>query len=221
MLNILEFNEKYCPIEVFECWFQQAKVEEELPDAFSLATSDNNGRVSNRYLNFKGIHSDLGRQYLLFVGNFNSLKSKQIAENANCSMNFFWRRLGRQVRIEGKCYQMSKELSDELFHARSELSRLASSISSQSSELDNYEDLQSQFLKSREAIEQGDNSSNFYIDLNKRPNNWGAFGVEANLFEFFVYGEHRLNLRYQFSKISRQGDRNSSSPRWRGSWLYP
>ena len=41
MLNILEFNDQYCPVEVFENWFEEAKNHEELPDAFSLATSDN------------------------------------------------------------------------------------------------------------------------------------------------------------------------------------
>lgn len=214
MLNILEFNDQYCPVEVFEHWFEEAKNHEELPDAFSLATSDNEGRVSNRYLNYKGIHSDNDSKFFLFVGNFDSLKSQQISENQNCSMNFFWRRIGRQVRIEGQCFQMSEELSDELFHARSQLSRLASSISSQSSHLKDYATLQNNFLKSREAIENGDVESEFYIDLNTRPENWGAFGIEPNLFEYFVYGDHRLNMRYQFT-------RETSESTWEGSWLYP
>jgi pyridoxamine 5'-phosphate oxidase len=214
MLNILEFSDQYCPVEVFKAWYEEASNNEELPDAFSLATSDKQGRVSNRYLNYKGIHSDNNNEhFFMFVGNFDSHKAKQIEENPNCAMNFFWRRTGRQVRIEGKCQRMPDSVCDELFHSRSELSRLASSISSQSSTLQDYPSLQKKFQNTREAIENNNQKSEHWLDLEKRPSNWGAFGVVPTLFEYFVYGDHRLNLRYQFEA--------DSDNKWKTGWLYP
>lgn len=198
------------PIKIFEAWYLEATQTEELPDGFSLATAEASGRVSNRYLNYKGIED--GK--LIYVGNFNSQKAQHIQSNPHVAMNFFWKGLGKQVRIEGSATRMPSEICDKYYHERSELSRLASSLSNQSSSLSHYDEIKTNFALAREAIERGDTQNKHYIDISKRPETWGATGVSPTLIEFFVYGEHRLNLRYEFRL-------NHESGLWQTRWLAP
>lgn len=208
MLNIMDLTTQDSPLEVFQAWYEEAKSSEQLPDGFSLATADAAGRVSSRYLNYKGIEEN----NIIFVGHFDSQKSKQIEQNQCVALNFFWATLGKQIRIEGIAKKMSDDISDKHFYSREELSRLASILSNQSKELKDYSELKQKFVRAKEAVENKDQESPDYINVEKRPNNWGAFGVTPTLFEFFVYGEHRLNKRYEY-KLN-QGE-------WQGRWLFP
>lgn len=207
MLNINNILQHNAPLEIFQAWFEEAKNHEDDPSAFSLATADDKGRVSNRYLLYKGISLyQKDEQCLTFVSNFKSHKANQITQNNFAAMNFYWRNWHRQIRIEGKVYQLDSSISDKLFLARSEESRLASILSQQSSDLESYENL----LKRFEEV--SPNPKAHGIDIGKRPENWGAYGVIPDRMIFFEYGPHRLNKRIEFIRQDNL---------WTSKWLSP
>src|SRR5690606_8959339 len=86
------------PVEQFKKWFTEATtVEEKEPNAMALATADSDGKVSNRMVLLKGIENGQFR----FFTNYLSKKGKQIDNNPQAALLFWWPSLERQVRIEG------------------------------------------------------------------------------------------------------------------------
>lgn len=214
MLNINNILQHNAPLEIFQAWYEEAKNHEVDPSAFSLATADSNGRVSNRYLLYKGIlpfqqnikDEIRVEKCLSFVSNFQSHKAKQITQNNFVAMNFYWRNWQRQIRIEGRVYQLDSLISDKMFLARSQESRLASILSQQSSPLESYEEL----LKRFEQVSLDPKAHG--INIEKRPENWGAYGIVPDRIIFFEYGPHRLNKRVEFLL---------KNDVWTSQWLSP
>ena len=62
-------------------------------------------------------------------------KAKQIEKNPNVAINFYWRSMMKQVRIEGVCKKGSDKESQEYYNSRNDKSKLASLYSNQSSKL--------------------------------------------------------------------------------------
>lgn len=73
----------------------------------------------------------------VFYTNFLSQKSKEMTENPNVCMVFFWDALSRVVRIQGKAaMQEDKEANDQYFHSRPRDAQIASASSKQSHVVD-------------------------------------------------------------------------------------
>ncbi|PIK16653.1 pyridoxamine 5'-phosphate oxidase [Halobacteriovorax sp. JY17] len=187
MENLKKFDISENPIETFSDWFTKAKELDSYPDAFSLATADNLGNVSVRYLLYKGIIEDK----FSFYTNYNSKKAKQLDENPKASMAFFWRNFGRQVRITGSVSKMTMEQSRGYFNSRARDSQIASYISNQSESISSREDL---------LQIHADTSLEFEGKEIPYPTNWGGYLIDAQEIEFFIYGEHRLNDRILFKR---------------------
>ena len=123
MLNMFNLTPQDAPLEIFKVWFEEASNQETDASAFSLATSDAQGNVSNRMLLYKGINQvkvdNVINDALTFVSNYQSKKAEQLSKNSSAAMTFYWENWKRQVRLEGRAYKLSNEISDELFLARS------------------------------------------------------------------------------------------------------
>ncbi len=83
-------------------------------------------------------------QGFVFYTNYLSRKSKEITENPNASLVFYWDILEKVVKIEGKVEKVSEEESTKYFHSRPRESQIGAWAS-------HY---QSQRLESRVELEE-------------------------------------------------------------------
>ena len=103
-------------------------------NAMNIATVSQTGQPSSRMVLLKKI-SDQG---ISFYSNFSSRKGKEIDLNAKVAVNFWWRELKKQIRIEGVISKASDQDSDAYFDSRPIKSRVSAIISNQSSKIDNF-----------------------------------------------------------------------------------
>jgi pyridoxamine 5'-phosphate oxidase len=198
----MSFNENIAhndPFEQFKIWFEQALDSNFLdPNAFAISTADKNGRPSSRMVLLKEYDS----KGFIFYTNYESRKGKEIKENPYASMLFFWDKLERQIRIEGKVERVSEEESYDYFKTRPYTSRLGAWASKQSTQLS------SRFKLMKEVA----------ILMAKYPKDvplppyWGGFRLIPDSFEFWQGRESRLHDRIQY---------NFKDGKWNKIRLYP
>lgn len=171
------------PIVQFHLWLDEAiKADIKEPTAMVLSTVGSDNRPSARVVLLKGV-DEAG---FTFFTVYDSRKGRQIAENHNVALTFFWKELERQVRIEGEAEKIDPKESDEYFYSRPYESRLSAAASPQSEKVSGRdylekrkEDLRNQFSES---------------DL-PRPQNWGGYRVKPRLIEFWQGRSSRLHDR--------------------------
>ena len=172
------------PINQFTQWWEEAiasNIQE--PNAMTLATSSSDGVPSARIVLLKGF-DETG---FIFFTNYESFKAQQLAENPRACLVFFWKELERQVRVTGVIDKVKKEVSDEYFNSRPELSRISAIVSPQSQVIKNRDWLEEEVkrLKQSNAI--------------RRPDNWGGYVVRPITIEFWQGRANRLHDRLQYS----------------------
>ncbi len=164
-------------------------------NAMNIASVDQMNQPSSRMVLLKKISDD----GLVFYTNYNSRKGKEIELNPKVAVNFWWRELKKQIRVEGFVKKASEEDSDEYFNSRPLKSRVSAIMSNQSSTISSYEDLTNQIDN---YLEENDESSV------KRPDHCGLYIVIPNAIEFWKERDNRTHerLKYVFS-----GDQKWSS----------
>ena len=129
--NLINSNKK--PLALFEEWFEEAKKTEiNDPNAMNLATISSNGKPSSRIVLLKSFD----KNGFIFYSNSNSKKGKAIKENKSVALNFHWKSLQRQIRIEGNVSLISSKQADDYYNTRPLGSRIGAWASLQSEELD-------------------------------------------------------------------------------------
>ena len=99
------------PIAFFSHWFKEALEKEDREvNAFVLSTVNIDNIPSSRVVLLKNIEE----KGFVFFTNYNSNKGRDIKLNNYVSMNFFWRQMERQIRIQGKIYKIKEIESDNL-----------------------------------------------------------------------------------------------------------
>lgn len=187
------------PVIFFEQWFQEA-VEAEVmdPNAMNLATVSSDGEPSLRVVLLKHI-SERG---LSFFTDYDSKKGKEIKNNPNVALNFFWVELARQVRVRGKVITLSRQESIEYFNSRPIDSRISAIVSDQSKETSKS----ALFQKRDEIIEK-------YKDTDPPcPENWGGFLVIPNYFEFWQGKPSRFHDRLAYTKENNSWSKKILAP---------
>ena len=160
-------------------------------NAMNIASVDQMSQPSSRMVLLKKI-SDKG---LVFYTNYNSRKGKEIELNPKVAVNFWWRELKKQIRVEGFIEKASESDSDDYFNSRPLKSRISAIISNQSSMISSYEDLTNQIDN---YLEQNDES------LIKRPDHCGLYTVIPNAVEFWQERDNRTHERLKYILLDNQ-----------------
>jgi pyridoxamine 5'-phosphate oxidase len=176
------------PYEQFRLWFDEAD-ETKLPDgnAMTLATAGKDGIPSARTVLLKGFDST----GFVFYTNYDSEKGKEIAENPNVSLLFFWKKVLRQVRITGIAGKVSRDESITYFHSRPVESQLGAWASKQSNIISGRD----YFIKEYERLKKEYEGKEIPL-----PPFWGGYKVVPNEFEFWQGRENRLHDRICYTK---------------------
>ena len=178
-----ETNVNSDPSKQFENWLSQA-VEAAIPEvqAMTLSTVSEDNKPSSRIVYLREFENDS----FWFYGNYESRKAKQLANNPNASLNFFWPFLERQIRIEGTVSLCDAAHSDNYFNNRPLESQIGAWASAQSSVLSSRNELEEKLNHFKEQFE------------NKpvhRPPYWGGWVLKANYYEFWQGRKSRLHDR--------------------------
>lgn len=181
-------------------WIEEAvKLEVPLPHAMNLSTADDFGQPSSRMVLLKSI-SDEG---MVFYTDYESHKGKILQKNSKAALNFWWAKTDKQIRIEGVCIKTSDQESDEYFQTRPRGSQISASVSLQSKEIRNYENL----VKEAKDLEKRSSGSNL-----KRPSRWGGYKLIPNRIEFWKNEVNRLHRRELFILESNKWRKTLLSP---------
>ena len=198
--NLDLLNPLIDPFILFNKWFAEAsKKEINDPNAMNLSTISDDLKPSSRMVLLKQ-HNEEG---FVFYTNINSKKGKSIYNNPNVSLNFHWKSLLRQVRIEGIVCEVSSKEADEYYNTRHKESKIGAWASNQSDELKERKDLEVNIDFYR---------NKFYDDIIKRPPHWTGFRVKPKLIEFWQDMSFRLHDRLEFTKVNNK---------WVSRKLYP
>jgi pyridoxamine 5'-phosphate oxidase len=199
-LNELNENEiGMDPFLLFDNWFKNAKESGVLePNAMAVSTFTNQ-KVHSRILLLK----DYSSRGFSFFTNYDSNKGKQLAKKPFASILFFWDKLERQIRIEGKIKKLSSKESNEYFQSRPVESQIGAWTSEQSKVIPSREVLEERFSYYKKKFE-GKKIS--------KPKNWGGYILIPESFEFWQGRPSRLHDRIEFIRSGQKWSRRRLSP---------
>lgn len=193
-------NLSHEPLVRINEWIEEAvKLEVPLPHAMNLSTADDFGQPSSRMVLLKSI-SDEG---MVFYTDYESHKGQMLHKNSKAALNFWWAKTDKQIRIEGVCIKTSDQESDEYFQSRPRGSQISASVSIQSKEIRDYENL----VKEAKDLEKRSSGSNL-----KRPSRWGGYKLIPNRIEFWKNEVNRLHRRELFILESNKWRKTLLSP---------
>jgi pyridoxamine 5'-phosphate oxidase len=191
---MMSIPENKNPIELFKDWLVEAEAMEPLnANAMALATSNAENQPSVRMVLLK----DVDEKGFVFYSNAESRKGQEIDANAHVSLCFYWKSLGRQVRIDGSVSQVSNQEADAYFDSRHLGSRIGAWASSQSRPMEEQFDLEKNVAKYAAKYKDGSVP---------RPDYWCGYRVAPDTIEFWIEQESRLHDRFVYRRSEKIWD---------------
>ena len=188
------------PLALFAEWFREAEdANVEVPETMTLATADSDGAPSARMVLLKGADQD----GFVFYSGYVSRKAGELERNPRAALVFYWRPLGKQVRVEGRVERVSEAESAAYFATRPRGSQLAAWASQQSKPLAGREELDRRYTELKREYDGRD------VPL---PPHWGGFRLRPDAIEFWQHRDNRLHDRIRYTR-AREG--------WRSELLSP
>jgi pyridoxamine 5'-phosphate oxidase len=187
------------PIRKFTAWFRDAKsARVPLPHAMVLATVSATGRPAARFVLLKRCDA----QGFVFFTDERSPKGEHLEKNRRAALVFYWDRIRRQVRVEGRVESVPNHEADADWRKRPRPHRLETLSAPQSSPVKSPNELRRRVDRLGEQ---------FPGDV-PRPPFWIGYRVVPDVLEFWAQRSDRLHDRQRFER-GRRG--------WRSSWLQP
>jgi pyridoxamine 5'-phosphate oxidase len=191
------------PWELFGLWLTLAKATPGIsePTAMTLATASPQGAPSARIVLLK----DIDDRGFVFYTNYASRKSRELMENPQAALCFYWMPLDRQVRMVGTVEPVSTEMSDAYFATRGREKQIGAWTSKQSRPLETREQFEQELHANTLKFES--------VDPIPRPEHWGGWRLVPTEIEFWIQQPYRLHERRVFTR--------EAGGTWTSVMLYP
>lgn len=190
MTEAQDFTASDDPLSLFRLWLAEAEKAEPVdPDAMAVATVDGSGLPNVRMILMKGADE----RGFVFYTNCGSAKGLELEGNPKAALLFYWKSLGRQIRIRGPIEPATDAEADAYFATRHRESRIGAWASEQSRPLESRAALEDTVARYTKEFEGGDV---------KRPAYWRGYRVCPVEIEFWQNGAFRLHDRIVFRRES-------------------
>lgn len=198
------------PAHQLRVWLQDALDAEAInPWAACLSTVHAaTGRPSSRMVLIRKL--DDAECRLFFFTNTMSRKGNDIDSNPYVALNFYWRGLQRQLRVEGKAELVSSAVADEYWASRPRGHRISAVSSPQSRVMTHATDFEERVKASEEEYAG--------VELVPRPPHWSGYCVTSDVVEFWQEGKDRQHERLRFRRDATDDIGKSS---WVSELLFP
>ena len=168
-------------------------------NGMTVSTVDDEQRPTSRVVLLKKFTDD----GLFFYTNYESKKGKDISKNKNVALNFWWRELQVQIRINGSILKASRLESEEYFNSRPKGSRISAIVSEQSKEIESFESFQKKVQDAIETLKDEDI---------KLPDHCGMYKIIPQQIEIWKEGEFRRHERTLFKLEAKKWIKSYLSP---------